>query len=174
MKAVSYLIVGLLCIVTVSSCTKKGTDGDDTQIDPVIVAKSQAFRLYVSDKKFQVSDFYADKPIDYAEDDSTVHEKATELYQYTSKWIRDDLYSFDTTAAKVTIAQDSIKIAGNSDALIIKDFSIVPEKDGVKFKFYDHKYEPLTYTLVDMTDTYFLVYVDWVEGSKVYTKFAIK
>lgn len=176
MKAVSYLLVASLCIALFSSCKKdSGTDngGGGDQVDPAIVAKSNDFKAYIVGKKFQVTDFYSDKPIDYKEDD-TITTKETQLYEYTSPWIRDDLYSFDTANGKVTIDQGPEKIESDSDSLIVKDFSITAEKTGVKFNFYNHDYESLKYTLVETTDTYFLVYVDWLEGSKVFTKFSVK
>ncbi len=173
MKFTNLVFASLIFVAAFSSCKK---DSDTTppgeQIDPAITARAEEMKAFIVDKKFQIRDFYSDKPIDYNEEDADTAKK-TQLFEYTSPWIKDDKNTFDPATSKVTIEQGANKIAGNSDELIVKDYSIVAEKDDVYFNFLDDDYLPLKYHLVSFTDSTFLVYTDYLEGSKVYTKFGI-
>lgn len=166
MKIFTYLAVGLLSVVILSSCKKE--DG----INPEYTEKANEFKAYIVSKQFQIKEYYSDKPIDYVEDDEEVRSE-TELWPYVSLWIKDDLNVFDVSAGKVTITQGPNKIAGNNDETIIRDFSIGADKDGVYFSFVSHLYEPLKYRLKEFTDDYFIFYLDWHSGAKVFTKYQI-
>jgi hypothetical protein len=167
MKMVKYLAVGLITSGLLGSCKKEsGPSAAD-------VAKANEFKAFVVAKKFQVTDYYSDKPIDYVETDTEVKSE-TELFQYVSGWIKDDLNSFDVNTNKVTIEQNAIKIAGNDAPILVKDFSIGADKNGPYFNFLNYQYNPLKYHLVEFSGDHFLVYVDWHSGAKVYTRFTVK
>lgn len=166
MKTGAYLIVALLATGILSSCKKEdGASSADKQ-------KAEEFKSSVVSKKFQVKQYYSDKPIDYVEDDAEVKSE-TELFNYVSAWIKDDWNVFDPSAGKVTITQNANKIEGNASEVFTKDFSIGADKKGVYFNFLNYQYNPLKYRLVEFTGDYFLVYVDWHSGAKVFTKFQV-
>lgn len=166
MKMVKYLTIALIAASFIGSCKKEsGASAED-------VAKANAFKAYIVGKQFQVSQYYSDKPIDYVTTDTEVKSE-TDLWPYVSLWIKDDLNSFDVASGKVTIQQGADKISGNNAATLVYDFSIGADKNGPWFNFLNYQYKPLKYNLVEFTDTYFLVYVDWTDGAKVYTKFSV-
>jgi len=172
MKITNLVFASLIFVAALPSCKKDSDSPPADQIDPAITARAEEMKAFIVDKKFQIRDFYSDKPIDYNEEDTDTTKK-TQLFAYTSTWIKDDKNSFNPSTGKVTIEQGPNKIAGNSDDLIVKDFSIVAEKDDVYFNFVDDDYLDLKYHLVSFTDSTFLIYTDYLEGSKVYTKFGI-
>jgi hypothetical protein len=166
MKMVKYLAIVFLAIGSLTSCKKEsGASAAD-------VAKAEAFKAFIAGKEFQVSEYYSDKPIDYVETDTEVKSE-TNLWPYVSLWIKDDLNSFDVATNKVTIQQGADKIAGNDAATLVFDCTIGADKNGPYFNFLNYLYNPLRYHLVEFTDSYFLVYVDWHSGGKVYTKFSV-
>lgn len=167
MKMIKLLAVTVLAAGVMAGCKKEsGASAAD-------IEKANEFKAFLVGKKFQVSEYYSDKPIDYIETDDTVKSE-TDLWPYVSRWIRDDYNTFDVNTGKVTIDQDSIFIDGNSNNPLVFDFSVGADKTGPYFNFLNYQYKPLRYHLVEFTSTYFLVYVDWVQGSKVYTKFSVK
>ncbi|HTE33530.1 MAG TPA: hypothetical protein VK666_24280 [Chryseolinea sp.] len=172
MKFTTLVFASLIFVAALPSCKKDSDTPPAEQIDPAITARAEEMKAFIIDKKFQIRDFYSDKPIDYNEEDADTAKK-TQLFEFTSPWIKDDKNTFDPTNGKVNIEQGPNKIAGNSDDVIVKDYSIVAEKDDVYFNFLDDDYLPLKYHLVSFTDSTFLIYTDYLEGSKVYTKFGI-
>ena len=166
MKMVSYLSICLVALGLFSSCKKEnGASAED-------VAKANAFKEFILAKKFRVTDYYSDKPIDYVETDTAVKSE-TELFQYVSSWIKDDENVFNVSSGKVAITQGAIKIDGNTEAVFTKDFSIGADKDGVYFNFLNYQYNPLKYRLVEFSGDHFLVYVNWHSGGKVFSKFTV-
>jgi hypothetical protein len=166
MKTLNFLLVTVIIAGGLASCKKEsGASAED-------IAKANEFKAYIVNKQFQVREYYSDKPIDYVETD-TVVKSETNLWPYVSSWIKDDLNTFDVTSGKVTIVQGPDKIQGNSAATIVLDFSIGADKTGPYFNFLNYLYNPLKYHLVEFTNSYFLVYVDWHSGAKVYTKFSV-
>ena len=166
MKMFKYLLFASLFITLFGSCKK------EAGASPEDIAKAAAFKAYIGGKEFQISSYYSDKPIDYVTTDAEVKAE-TNLWPYVSLWIKDDLNLFDVNSGKVTIQQGSDKISGNDAATLTLDFSIGADKSGPYFNFLNYQYKPLKYRLVEFTDTYFLVYVDWTGGAKVYTKFSV-
>lgn len=166
MKIAMYLTVALLATGILSSCKK----GDDVSAEDK--KKAEDFKAFVVEKKFQVKEYYSDKPIDYVEDDTEVKSE-TDLFAYVSPWIKDDWNVFDVNTNKVSVTQNERKIEGNSEAVIVKDFSIGADADGAYFNFLNYQYNPLKYRLVEFTADYFIVYADWHSGAKVFTKFQV-
>ncbi|RYZ84608.1 MAG: hypothetical protein EOP04_17675 [Proteobacteria bacterium] len=117
-------------------------------------------------------DYYADKPIDYIEDDTEVRQE-TDLWPYVSLWIKDDSNVFDLGTGKVTVVQNTHKYADIPDESFTRDFSVGADKNGAYVNFLNYQYNPLTYRIVDFTADGFTVYVDWHSGAKVFSKFAI-
>lgn len=166
MKIARSLAAALVAVSLFSSCKK------EESATPEDVAKANEFKVFVESKRFQVTEFYSDKPIDYNEDDEAKQE--TDLYKYVSAWIKDDYNVFENATGKVMITQNAVKIASIPDEQFTRNFSIGADKNGAYFDFLDYQYNPLKYRLVTFTDDYFLVYVDWHDGAKVFTKFSVK
>lgn len=156
MKIATYLIVALAAASSFSSCKKEKGD----EIDPAYVQKAEQFKTFVQSKQFQIADYYADKPIDYIEDDTETRSE-TDLWKYVSPWLKDDYNVFDVSAGKVNITQNAVKISTDASETIVKDISIVADKDGPYFNFLSHEYKPLKYRLVEFAWDQFIVYVDW-------------
>jgi hypothetical protein len=166
MKIVAYLTVALLTTAFLSSCKK------EDEASPEDKLKAEQFKAFILSKKFQVKEYYSDKPIDYVEDDAEVKSE-TELFNYVSVWIKDDWNVFDVNSGKVTITQNAHKIDGNDAETFVKDFNIGADKKGAFFNFLNYQYEPLKYRLVEFSGDSFLVYVDWHSGAKVFTRFQV-
>lgn len=168
MKIVTYLVVALVATSAFSSCKKEKGD----EINPEYLKKAEEFKTFVTAKQFQIADYYADKPIDYVEDDTEIRSE-TELWKYVSAWLKDDFNVFDNSASKVNITQNAIKIPTDASEVIVKDFNIGADKDGPYFNFLSHEYQPLKYRLVEFSGDQFIVYVNWHSGAKVFTKFHV-
>ncbi|MEP7257084.1 MAG: hypothetical protein ABI687_01825 [Flavitalea sp.] len=170
MKQLSTWLVAALFILSISACSKK-----DEGASPEDIAKANEFKAFIETKSFQISandGYYSDKPIDYITDDAEVQSE-TDLWKYVSLWIKDDVNVFNFTTGQVSITQNAHQIEGNTNATIVKPFSVVADKTGVVFNFMNYQYNPLKYHLVEFTNSYFLVYADWTGGAKVFTKFII-
>lgn len=165
MKLFTYLLSALFMVSLLSSCKKDETSAED-------IAKANEFKASLLGKRYQVKEYYSDKPIDYITDDEEVKQE-TNLWEYVSLWIRDDYNMFDFTTNQVTVSQNEIKIDGNTNAEILKPVAIGADKDGVYFDFLNYQYNPLRYRLVEFTSQYFVVYTGWTGGSSVFTKFEV-
>lgn len=166
MKLAAYLTVAIIATGVFSSC-KKGEEvsAEDKQ-------RAEQFKAFVGAKQFRLTNYWSDKQIDYIEDDSEVKAE-TELWQYVSYWIKDDLNVFDVSNNKVTITQNANKYDGVADDVFTRDFSIGADKDGPYLNFVNYQYSPLKYRLVDFGGDSFTVYVDWHSGAKVFSKFTV-
>ncbi len=138
MKIQVYFLVFILA-AGMFSCKKDegGASAEDK-------AKAEAFKTYVASKQFRISEYYADKPIDYIEDDEEVRAE-TDLMHYVSIWIKDDSNIFDFNTGKVTIIQNTHKVPGNDADQITRDISVGADKGGAYLNFLSYLYEPLKY-----------------------------
>ena len=166
MKIITFLTVALIATSVFSSCKK----GDDVSAEDK--QQAEQFKAFVGSKQFRLTEYWADKPIDYVEDDAEVKAE-TNLWGYVSFWIKDDLNVFDLNTNKVTVIQGTNKYAGIADESFTKDFSIGADKDGPYFNFVNYQYNPLKYRLVEFGGDTFTVYVDWHSGAKVLSKFTV-
>ena len=166
MKIITYLTVALIATSVFSSCKK----GDDVSAEDK--QQAEQFKAFVTAKQFRLTEYWADKPIDYVEDDAEVKAE-TNLWAYVSFWIKDDLNVFDVNTNKVTVIQGANKYEAIADESFTKDFSIGADKDGPYFNFVNYQYNPLKYRLVEFGGDTFTVYVDWHSGAKVLSKFTV-
>jgi hypothetical protein len=164
MKAVLLytFLAGVTALFT--SCKKF----DETSLEGE--QRANQFQEFVQDKRFQVAAFYADQPIDYIEYDAEVRSE-TDLFRYASPWIKDDWNVFDRSSGQVTITQNAVEINDIPDDSFVRPYTIGADKDGVYFNFLDYEYDPLSYRLVEFRDNYFIVYVNWKGGVRLYTRF---
>jgi hypothetical protein len=167
MKIITYLTAALIATSLLSSSCKKGDEAS-----PEDKKRAEEFKAFIVSKKFQIQEYYADKPIDYVEDDTEVKSE-TELFNYVSVWIKDDWNVFDLGTNKVTITQNTHKFEFISTDVFTKDIAVGADKKGVYFDFLNYQYGPLKYRVVEFTGDTFLVYVDWHSGAKVYTRFHV-
>ena len=163
-----YVVVAVAAASAFSSCKKEKGD----EINPEYVKKADEFKTFIQAKQFQIAEYYADKPIDYIEDDTETRAE-TDLWRYVSPWLKDDYNVFDNSTNKVTITQNAVKIASDNSEVLVKDFNIGADKDGPYFNFLSHEYQPLKYRLVEFSGTEFVVYVNWHSGAKVFTRFHV-
>lgn len=166
MKIITYLTAALIVTSLFSSCKK------EAGASPEDIKRAEEFKAFIVSKKFQIQAYYADKPIDYVEDDTLVKSE-TELFNYVSIWIKDDWNVFDLSTNKVTITQNTHKYEGISADVFTKDIAVGADKKGVYFDFLNYQYGPLKYRVVEFSADNFLVYVDWHSGAKVYTRFHV-
>jgi hypothetical protein len=164
MKTFTTCIIACAAIALLPACKK--------ELSAEHVVQVQQFKAFVLNKKFQISEYYSDRPIDYNESDSVITLE-TDLWKYVSGWLKDDFNTFDFNANTVSIEQNARKIPGNNAPIIVKPISLGEDSQGAFFNFLDYRYNPFTYRLVEMKDDYFLVCADWHSGAKVFTKFSV-
>jgi hypothetical protein len=164
MKTCAFSIIAFIVIIFIPSCSKELSAENQLQ--------SEKLKVFVQGKKFQIAEYYSDRPIDYDESDSVVKQE-TDLWQYVSSWLKDDLNSFDFNSNTVSIEQVVRKIPNNNAAVIVQTISVGEDKEGAYFTFLDYRYQPFTYRLVEINADYFIVYANWHSGAKVYTKFRV-
>jgi len=163
-KSVQFLLFLLLItLLFLPSCRKVPSS--------VQSEKENQFRSYILNHKFRASAFYADQPIDYITNDNVVKQE-TDLWQYVKSYITDDKDNFISNS-QVSIEQNALKIPGNDSAALNRVYSISSDAQRVYFDFVDYDYVPRRYSLQEFKDNYFLVYIDWPTGAKVFSKFEL-
>ena len=121
-------------------------------------------------RKYQLRAFYSDVPVDFVESDDVIKQE-TDLWVYVKEYLKDDVNIFSESDSSVVIHQNEIKIPGNEEPLLFKDYYIGTDAEGTFMKFLGPSYEPLVYRLVEMTENYILVYVVWKDDVKIYSRF---
>jgi hypothetical protein len=134
--------------------------------------RAAEFKSFIQNNRFQVKAFYADQPIDYIDDDAEVRSE-TDLFRYASPWIKDDYNVFDESTQQVTITQNEVKIPEIPEDVFTRTYTIGYDNNGVYFDFLNYEYEPLRYRLLEFNDNYFVVYVNWKNGVRLYTRFEV-
>ena len=147
------------------ACSKSLSEEDSA-------AKTRAadFQAAVQSNRYMLVSFYADKPIDYITNDADVKSE-TDLWPYVKPHIKDDEYFFGANSA-LTINQKTDRIAGNDAATINGSYTIAAKGTDVSVTFVDYLYSPLDYRLHEFDNSFFTVYVDGPNGSKLYSKYA--
>lgn len=162
---VSPLLVAFLCAsLSFVSCKKMNETSLESE------QRAASFKSFIINNRFQVKAYYSDKPVDYIEDDAEIREE-TDLFRYVSPWLKDDWNVFDMNLGQVTITQNGIKISNNPAKEFVRNVAIGSDNNGVYFDFLDYQYNPLRYRLLDFKDNYFIVYVEWKPGIRVFTRF---
>lgn len=121
-------------------------------------------------RKYQLKAFYSDIPIDFIENDEEIRSE-TDLWVYVKDYIKDDINEFYNDSTLVQIYQNDIKIPGNSAAVLQKYYFIGTDSDGWYMKFLSPEYETLRYRLQEINEDYFIIYLSWKHGSKIYSRF---
>ncbi len=170
MKIATYLVAAALAVGVFSSC-KKDKEEEENPINPAYVQKAEDFKAFVKEKKFQIKDYFSDRPIDYIEDDEEIKAE-TDLKPYVSPWLWDDENTFDFSAGTVTIDQKSNKLDSLAD-VIVRNVSVGANQDGPYFNFLSYTYQPLRYFIHELGSDYFVIYTNWHSGEKVFTRFEV-
>ena len=140
---------------------------------PEDIARAKSFDSTIQGKNYQIAKYYSNTPIDYIDTDAAIKSE-TDLFQYVSLWIKDDLNSFNSSTGKVTIQQGADKFPGDNSATIIADYKIGADANGVYFDFLNYQYQPLPYRLITLTDSSFIVSAELRKGINVITEFRVK
>jgi hypothetical protein len=151
----------------ICACNKK----DDPATDPVSPenkAKAAALSDFLKNDKLRLTKYYSDEFIDYIDTDQVVMQEK-DLWGYVSNWLKDDTYSFDASG-NVTIEQNANRTETDTTAILMRNYSVAPDVEGVKFKFIGHEYQPLDYRLIAFTDTNLIVSASW-NGKKVISEY---
>jgi hypothetical protein len=150
---------------------KKGDSTDNPSVDPIKPEdRERAAQLtqMLENNRFSLKAYYSEEPIDYIDTDQVVKSE-TELWQYVSPWLKDDVYAFQADG-NVNIEQNSVKIESDASPVVIRQYSVEPDEQGVAFKFVGHEYQNLDYRLISFTDSVLKVYALW-NGKKVISEY---
>jgi hypothetical protein len=161
-----YLVVIAVAIL-IWSCNKKD-DPVANPISPENKAKAVALSDFLKNDKFRLTKYYSDEFIDYIDTDQVVMQEK-DLWGYVSNWLKDDTYSFDASG-NVTIEQNANRMETDTNAILMRNYSVAPDVEGVEFKFIGHEYQPLDYRLISFTDTNLIVSASW-NGKKVISEY---
>src|SRR5690606_20771161 len=161
------LAAGFISIALLSSCEKETAPENPSKENE---KKAVQFKEKVTKKGFVVTEFYSDKPIDYVTTDSEIVLE-TDLNKYIFPYLKDDIILLKAGDI-LEIHQRDIMKPGTDSTILLRNWSIQSNKNGVFFNFVDEFYNPRKYKLVEFNEEYFLMYVDWpVDGAKLYSKF---
>ena len=156
------LMLAFTSVFVLTACDKKGKENEK---------KANEFKAFTSAKKFKIVSFYADKPVDYEDNDTEVKAE-TDLWLYVKEYIRDDINRV-VDNGQVHIDQMAIKYSGHDEATIIRPFSVGSDRTGAYLEFVDYFYDPLRYKLLEFKDNYFIIYIDFRGGAKLFSKYEL-
>src|SRR6476619_1519278 len=80
-------------------------------------------------RKYHLTDFYSDIPIDFDEEDDTVKSE-TELWSYVKEYIKDDVDELFNDSTLVRVYQNEMKMPGNDEAVLDKFYFIGSDSEG--------------------------------------------
>ncbi len=156
------LMIAFVSVFLFTSCNKKGKENEK---------KANEFKSFTSAKKFKIVDFYADKPVDYDDEDMEIKQE-TALWPYVKEYIRDDVNRV-VDNGQVHIDQMAIKFSGHDEATLIRPFNVLSDRTGAYLEFVDYFYQPLRYKLQEFKDNYFIIYIDFRDGAKIYSRYEL-
>lgn len=152
------ILVALLA-VAIFSCNKNEDDnGGGDGIKPEDKVKAQSMTQFIEGNEFRLKRYYSETPIDYIDTDQVVKQE-TDLWQYVSSWLHDDVYTF--ASGTVTIQQNALKIPADSTPVLNRTYKVYADKNGVGFDFIGHEYQDLKYRLITFNDTMLKVSAAW-------------
>jgi hypothetical protein len=160
-----------MLIVSLFSCKKETiTPSDPNAATHEDSVRADKFSERIQMDAWKLVDYYSLSPIDYI-DTNDVVEQETQLWKYTSGWLKDDRYQFLNDVVYIT--QNDIKIETTDSATLERKYKIGADKNGVYFEYLTFQYEPLKYKLLELTDKSFTIYTELRKGVVVYTKFNV-
>jgi hypothetical protein len=156
------LLIAFAACFLFTACNKKGKENEK---------KANEFKAFTSAKKFKIVSFYSDKPVDYEENDTEVKAE-TELWPYVKDYVRDDINRV-VDNGQVHIDQMAIKYFGEDEGTLIRPFSVVSDRTGAYLNFVDYFYNPLRYKLHEFKDDYFIIYIEFRGGARIFSKYQL-
>lgn len=160
-----YLLIAVVSLATLG-CNKKSETVDPIRSEDK--AKATALSELLKSDKFRLTKYYSDTPIDYIDTDQVVMQE-TELWQYVSNWLKDDAYTFEDNG-NVVVEQNDTRFIPDTNAILLRQFSVAADTEGVGFKFLGHEYQDLSYRLISFSDTNLVVWAKW-NGKKVISEY---
>jgi hypothetical protein len=167
----SLLSLAIICIAqfVLSSCSKNSASDEEAQALANQQKKSEEFQAIVNAHRFRLVDFYSDKPIDYIETDTEVRSE-TDLKAYIKPYLLDDDNMFDGQG-KLSIVQNTQKMPGVTDPILIRNYNVSHDKNNVFLDFVTYTYSPAKYKVSEYSPAGFVIYLDWPNGAKVFSRF---
>lgn len=133
--------------------------------------RADEFKAETKTMRFQLVDFYSDKPIDYDESD-TVVKAETDLRPYIKTYLPDDINWLDSTG-RLVIDQGQVRIPQNDSATLYRNWQLKWDNSNLYLDFVDYYYQPLRYTVSDFSTDGFTIFLSWhTGGAKIYSHFA--
>lgn len=161
LKPVYFSLVAMLTILT--GCVKTNQHVDELK------KKSDVYQASIIGNRYQLVEFYSDKPIDYIESD-TVIKKETALWTYVKPYLTDDengIYG----KGEIIINQKSSRYPLIDSAYIYRSYKFSNDDKAIYFDFIDYFYKPLKYTVSSMDRSSILIYINWPNGAKLYSRY---
>jgi hypothetical protein len=172
MKLKTYFF-GLSALCLFASCKKELSleQARPPAIKPTPTQEEQ-FKKLATSAPFQLRGCYSDRPVDYVDNDGQDREE-TDLWPYVSPYLKDDINRFFSDNTNVTIEQKELKIPGNNNPVIEREYQIGTDSLGVYMNFLDNEYKPLQYRLHELGDTYFVLAAPWKNGVTLFSRFEL-
>ena len=156
-----FFLIALLPFIT--GCAKSNQKVDELK------NKSEEYQASVIGSRYQLVEFYSDKPIDYIENDSLVKSE-TALWKYVKPYLVDDENVMNMNGT-VVINQKLEMDPFIDSAYIYRSYKFSNDDKAVYFDFVDYYYKPLKYKVSSMDNSSILIYIDWPNGAKLYSRY---
>lgn len=168
MRILSTLsLTGVLSLAILTSCEKEEGVENPIKVNEKIAVE---FQEKVIKKGFVVTEFYADKPIDYVTTDNEIILE-TDLNKYIFPHLKDDLNVLKTDGT-LEIHQNELLKPRNDSAILYRTWAITSNKNGVFMNFVNEYYNPLKYKLEEFNEDYFILSVGWpTDGARLISRF---
>lgn len=145
------------------SCSKTNQQFDELK------KKSDQYQASIIGSRYQLIEFYSDKPIDYIGDDTLVKSE-TALWQYVKPYLVDDENVIDANGA-VIINQKLYMNPSIDSAFVYRSYKFSNDDKEVYFDFVDYYYNAMKYKVQSMDNSSILIYIDWPNGAKLYSRY---
>jgi hypothetical protein len=157
-----YLLFVALSLILFTGCQKELSFENGQLVDP---GPSKEIS-----RNYRLTAFYSDIPIDFIEYDNEIRSE-TDLWAYVKEYIKDDIDEIFIDSALVIVHQNENKIQGNDTPLLERTYKVGTDADGMYMTFLGPEYEELHYRLLEMNEDYFIIYLNWKHGSKIFSRF---
>jgi hypothetical protein len=156
-----FFLIAFLPFLT--GCAKSNQKVDELK------KKSEEYQASIIGSRYQLIEFYSDKPIDYMEDDSLIKSE-TALWKYVKPYLADDENVMDENG-NVIINQKLYLNPSIDSAFIYRVYKFSNDDKEVYFDFVDYYYKPMKYKVRSMDNSSILIYIDWPNGAKLYSRY---
>src|SRR5436189_55792 len=116
-----YSLILLLTAMFFAGCGKELSLENGTPVSPTVPVDEEPAKE--TSRKYHLTAFYADRPIDFVENDEEIRSES-DLWSYVNEYIKDDVDEFVNDTSIVLIHQNDIKIPGNDDPVLQRSYFI--------------------------------------------------